>query len=83
MWNRIKQSMPNIFEQESNLDELWDRQPSKHELHPVLEEQEKQVQLTEAQQIVNDALARYCEICRKGFLHPGLAKNHKRLKHKS
>lgn len=36
----------------------------------------------QAQSIVNDALARYCELCKKGFAHPGLAKNHKRLKHK-
>lgn len=38
---------------------------------------------SEAQRIVDRALAHYCEICDKGFVHTGACRNHKRLKHKT
>jgi len=81
MLQKLKALFPNFFIQDIGTLTLDDMERAYHSA--VEYDTKKEAELNEAVNIVNEALARYCEICHKGFTYPHYAKNHKRIKHKS
>lgn len=75
MWNKIKDWCIEANTVQASQHDYWDGEG----LTTATEEE----QISKAQHLMNRALAHYCEICDIGFKHTNMAKNHKRIKHKS